>query len=255
MAMKINIDLGFLNNLFKSSKSSGNSVQSGSGLQKPSAKPISQPQHQVPNKSSEFEEKLKREFNYYVEYLKNEKSAKILLGLLSFFILSSIVYFAFFSDAPLIFNILAIVFIIIIGAGAFFLELMLLTRRQFLVGVFVVDAYFFVYKSIMKQLKKHPKRTPWLLEKFKSILRINAPFFRRVTKEHYAKMTSKEKEIYMKKYNDYLKKLSKTTESDKKEVHTQVLQQKPVQKTIPIQALKPQTKPSFSLSGLFGKKK
>lgn len=213
MAIKINVDLGFLNNLFKSSSPKGNSPVAASP--KPAAKPQSQ---QTPKKASEFEEKLKREFNYYMEYLKKEKSAKVLLGLFSFLVVSSIAYFLFFSDAPLVFNIIAIIFITLIGTGAFFLELMLLMRRQFLVGVFIVDAYFFVYRKIMVQLKKHPRKTPWLLEKFRSILRINVPFFRRVTKEQYAKMSAKERETYMKKYNDYLKRLAKTTEEEKKTV-------------------------------------
>lgn len=255
MAIKINFDLGFLNNLFKSNGPKGNAGgSSGSASPKTPVKPMPSQQHSDSKKSSEFEEKLKREFNYYVDYLKVEKSAKILLGLFSFFVVSSIVYFMFFSDTPLIFNIFAILFVIILGAGAFFLELMLLTKRQFLVGVFIVDAYFYVYRKILVQLKKHPKRTPWLLERFKSILRVNAPFFRRVTKERYAKMTAKEREDYMKKYNEYLRRLAKTSEQEKKE---QFLASAPQHK----QVAKSQTiakqpdKQTHKSVGIFGNKK
>ena len=205
MAIKIDFDMGFLKGLF-SSKSPAKNVKTKPSASSPS---FVSPSTNASKKSNEFAERLKREFSYYFDYVRREKSAKVILGLFSFLVVMSTVYFAFFSDAPAIVNILTIFFIVIFGAGAFFFELMLLSRRQFLVGVFIVDLYFFVFRMILKLLKKNPKKTPWLLEKFKLLLRINAPFFRRVTKEQYAKMSPKERESYMKRYSEYLSKLAK----------------------------------------------
>lgn len=173
-------------------------------------------QNQIKNSfdvmKNESEERFKNEITYFINFIKKEKSAKIIMGLFIFFILTAIVYFSFFSDAPRILNTIVIFFVIISSIIAFFFELLLLSKGQFLIGVFIVDFSFFIYKKILQIFNKKPKKMPWLLVKFNGLLRINAPFFKRVTKQEYEKMSSIEKENYIKKYNEYLKAYEKAKE-------------------------------------------
>jgi hypothetical protein len=150
---------------------------------------------------------IKRELSYFKKYIKEKKSAKILLGLLSFFLLLSLVYFIFLSGLPIWLGIIFFLLILIIGIGSFFLELVLLKKRQFLTGVFIIDLFYGLMKKSLK--KKFKMKPPFLLTYFRSILRITFPFFRRVSKSQYEKMTPVEKQKYMQNYHKYLSKLYK----------------------------------------------
>jgi len=161
--------------------------------------------------NSEF---LKREFNFFIDFIKETKVGKILLGVLGFIIILSFILIVFFSGAPAIISVPLFLLVLFISIFGFFIEIILLKKEQLLVGVYILDFLYFSKKSLLKkisELEKKPfkeQKVPWLLINFKNILRFNSPFFKRITKDQFAKLTKIKQDKYMKKYQDYLKKIN-----------------------------------------------
>ncbi|MBN2881046.1 hypothetical protein JXM83_03245 [Candidatus Woesearchaeota archaeon] len=168
---------------------------------------------------SEF---IKRELNFFIVFVKTTKAGKVLVGILSFLFLLSLIYFLILSGLPIVLRILFFLLTLIIITGAFILEIILLHKKQLLVGVYVTDLYYATAKKVYATIEKNnPDRkslkAPWLLTQFKLLLRFTFPFFKRVTKEEYAKMTLEEKKKYLKSWETYVAKVKKIREQQKRE--------------------------------------
>lgn len=155
---------------------------------------------------------LKREWKFFIEFVKEKKSAKILLGTMGGIFLLSFIGMFFLVGAPLIITLPLFMLIFLMLLGGFFIEIILLNKKQFLTGVYLLDLVYTIQRKISefisKQFKKPKKeiKMPWLLSQFKNILRFTFPFFKRITREQFNKLSKNQQEQYMKKYNIYLKK-------------------------------------------------